>query len=129
MALGGDMEKMKKLGVVLFLVIALGISAVSVTSAAVDTSNIDWGKYFLNDQNFDGGAFANDTAETNVSEEPKEIEKDWLETDQRIFPHSWANVTPSGIFPPGWANITSEGWNKKPAGYFGVNWGISGIAG
>jgi hypothetical protein len=113
---------MKKLGIaVLIIAIIGGIGLVSTTSA-VNTSNIDWEKYFPNDEIFNGGAFVNDTVENNVTDENEEPEKNWEIIDGRIFPPGWANETRSGNFPPGWFNETPrEEYNLKPDGWFEVN--------
>ena len=111
---------MKKLAV-LFLVVALSVGIVGSASALV------WSGYF-DTPIFDGGVFVNDTVETDVTEEPKEIEKDWLESDERIFPPGWANITPSEEltnFPPGYFDIVPrEQLTNFPPGYFEVDWGI-----
>ena len=103
---------MKKLGiaVVLSLVVVLSIGTANA---------LVWEDYFPDDPIFDGGVFINDTAETDVTEQQKELEKDWLEHEIEMFPPGWANETPSGILPPGWANETlREEWTDKPANWF-----------
>ncbi len=119
MALGGDMEKMKKLGALLLvLVIALSISTASA---------IVWEDYF-DTPIFDGGVFVNDTTETDIPEEEEEIKKDWLERDERIFPPGYFNVTPRAEWtdkPANWFSETPrEEYNLKPEGYWDVNTGL-----
>jgi hypothetical protein len=117
-------EKMKKLGTLL-LVVVLSVSAVSSASAL--TLEEIWEENF--GPIFDGGVFV-DEPEVDIPEEPGEIEKDWLESDERIFPEGYFNVTPKAKWtdkPANWFNVTSEGWNKKPSGYFDVDWGIKGV--
>ncbi len=118
---------MKKLVVVLaVLVIALGISAASTTSA-FDLK--DYEKYF--GPIFGGNVF-NSSSVFNDTMEQEKLEN---VTPSGILPPGWANETRHSNFPPGWANETQhsnfqEDWSKEtrhsnfPDGYFDVNWGI-----
>ena len=120
------MRKMKKIGIIVaFLVVALSISICTMSSASALTLEEIWEANF--GPIFDGNAF-NDTVETDVSEEQEEIEKDWLESDERIFPPGWANVTPKEEWtdkPANWFNETPrEDYNLKPDGYWDVNTGL-----
>ena len=102
---------MKKLGALLLvLVIALGISVASTTSA-FDLK--DYEKYF--GPIFDGNVF-NSSSIFNDTVEQKELGN---VTPSGILPSGWANETRHSNFPEGYFNVTPKGkWTDKPANWF-----------